>query len=115
MTARVPKVGEQGWKNDLHVSVEILATYKNSTESSSAVMSTWVWFCVPGYQPRTLRAEYLTPPEPTVTLTRYIWQHLDLDQLCTSFSPEAIDDFVEAKLERLSDGTWRVTNLKEGG
>jgi transglutaminase-like putative cysteine protease len=98
---RIPKVGEQGWK--LHgFDVEIVAVVPDQAwvRCSGDVCGSTVWF------------DTLTPPEPTVTHLRYLWVtaaqmdpvvvRRDMNYHCA-----------EARLERLSDGTWRVTNLKE--
>jgi hypothetical protein len=108
MTARVPKVGEKGWKcGDGWTSCEVEIV---------AVVDDYVWVRRPKDTYGNLfQVAELTPPEPTVTMTRWISQRPHP----TNRLPTAImthDDVeAEAKLERLSDGTWRVTNLKDGG
>jgi hypothetical protein len=109
MTARVPKVGEKGWR---------VRDYNYPEVAIVAVDRDQVWVRSPtDTYGQILHVKELTPPEPTVTLTRYIWQtELQTElQPTTSLSSTSWENSPhEAKLERLSDGTWRVTNLKDG-
>jgi hypothetical protein len=84
MTARVPKVGEKGCWDVDGLPVDIVAVDRDQV---------WVRRPTDTYG-RILHVKELTPPEPTVPLVVAVW--------------------AEAMLEQLSDGTWRVTNLKDG-
>jgi hypothetical protein len=102
MTARIPKVGEQGWTSPSGQPVELLA-----------VISQWAWVRTPeGLSGHIIHMANLVPPQPTVTHLRYLWTEDEID------TPNVVlrgrrYDCAEARLERLSDGTWRVTNLKD--
>jgi hypothetical protein len=106
MTARFPKVGEKGWRHgDWWTSCEVEIV---------AVVDDYVWVRRPKDTYGNLfHVAELTPPEPTVTVSCWIGGPP------TPEFPAAVmtrdDPDAEAKLERLSDGTWRVTNLLKDG
>jgi hypothetical protein len=103
-TARVPKVGGKGWRvrDYNYPEVDIVAVDRDQV---------WVRSPTDTYG-QILHVKELTPPEPTVTVSCWIGGPP------TPKFPAAVmardDPDTEAKLERLSDGTWRVTNLKDG-